>query len=135
MNIRESVQRIHDSQDNFGDRFYQRFFERQPAAKKFFREIHLPRQAVILTMQLSVIQAYYHGNSRAAGQYLQILGSRHRALGVPRELYPEFRDTLLETLEGFLGDDWTAELATEWRAAIDAASEKMFEGYDHHYSV
>jgi hemoglobin-like flavoprotein len=135
MNLRDSVQRIHGSQDIFGDRFYQRFFELQPAARKFFREIHLPRQAVILTMQLSVIQAYYHGNSRAAGQYLQILGSRHRALGIPCELYPGFRDALLATLAESLGAEWTEELAGDWRAAIDAATEKMFEGYEHHYHV
>jgi hemoglobin-like flavoprotein len=135
MNLRDSVQRIHNSHDIFGERFYERFFERQPEAKKFFREIHLPRQAVILTMQLSVIQAYYNGNSRAAAQYLLVLGSRHQALGVPRELYPEFCEALLETMEEFLGNDWTEELAREWRAAIDAASEKMFEGYGQHYSV
>jgi hemoglobin-like flavoprotein len=135
MNLRESVQRIHSSQEVFGERFYQRFFERQPGAKKFFREIHLPRQAVILTMQLSVIQAYHDGRSRAAGEYLQVLGSRHHDLGVPRELYPEFCDTLLETMAGFLGDGWTEELAGQWRAAMDAASEKMFEGYEQHYFV
>jgi hypothetical protein len=49
---------------------------------------------------------------------------------VPRELYPDWRDSMLICLEKCHGEEWSDGLATEWREAIDAVSEAMFRGYD-----
>ena len=46
-----------------------------------------------------------------------------------------FQDALLATLERFHGSSWSAELAQQWRDAIEKASATMFEGYEHRFHV
>jgi hemoglobin-like flavoprotein len=135
MDMNESLQRILASQQVLGDSFYEALFARHPEFGPYFAGADPRRQAVALTMQLTVIDCYHRLCSPAARLYLQYLGTKHHGRAIPQELYGPFRDTLLEVMQRLLGQDWTEELATEWKTAIDNASAVMFEGYAKRFSV
>jgi hemoglobin-like flavoprotein len=135
MDIQQSIDRIHQSQQTIGDLFYDVFLRRHPEVQVYFQGVDMQRQAVLLTMQLSIVAIYYQHRTPAAEMYLRILGTKHNDRRVPREQYPKFREVLLETLEHFHGGDWNPELATQWKTAIDMAAEKMFEGYEQRFHM
>ncbi|RIK77993.1 MAG: hypothetical protein DCC68_16110 [Planctomycetota bacterium] len=132
MTITQSVDQVLQSRELLGNTFYDVFFRRYPEVQRYFAGVNLVRQGVLLTMALVVIEQYYTRSYPATHHYLQHLGARHGERGIPASTYPQFRDTLLETLSLFHGDDWTKELAAQWHAAIDKTSQAMLEGYDKH---
>ena len=135
MDMHDSLQRILVSKQVIGDLFYEALFARHPEIRPFFEGIDLRRQAVLLTMELSVIESHHRLRSPAVRLYLQYLGTKHHHRGIPSELYGPFRDTMLEVLQQFLEKDWTEELAKEWKIAIDEASAVMFEGYAKQFTL
>ena len=135
MDMHESLQRILASNQVIGDLFYEALLAGHPQIRPYFDGIDLRRQAVLLTMQLAVVEGYHRLPSCPARLYLQYLGTKHHDRGIPSELYGPFQNTLLKVLQQFLEDDWTEELAREWKTAIDNASAVMFEGYSKHFTV
>jgi hemoglobin-like flavoprotein len=129
MDLHESVDRVLQSRELLGHTFYDVFFRRHPEVQRHFIGVNLVRQGVLLTMALVVIEQYYANAYPATRRYLQLLGAKHRERGIPTESYGSFRDALLETLALFHSDEWTPQLAGQWRAAIDKAAEAMIEGY------
>ncbi|MEX2188939.1 MAG: globin domain-containing protein [Pirellulales bacterium] len=132
MDISTSIERILLSRDLLGSTFYDVFFRRHPEVQRHFEGVNLVRQGVLLTMALVVIEQFHAHAYPATHRYLQYLGTRHDELGIPAETYPHFRDALLETLGLFHAGEWNAELADDWRAAIDKAYAAMLEGYRKH---
>ncbi|MGX1810048.1 globin domain-containing protein [Nocardia sp. NPDC055321] len=57
--------------------------------------------------------------------FVQQLGRHHASLGVVAAHYPVAGASLLATLEHFLGEQWTEELAGTWAAAYGAVVEIM----------
>jgi hemoglobin-like flavoprotein len=58
---------------------------------------------------------------------LQQLARDHRKFGVQGDHYPAVGQALLATLEHFLGDQWTAELAADWTEAYGVVAKVMVE--------
>ena len=56
---------------------------------------------------------------------VQALGRDHRKFGVLAEHYPAVGQALLTTLEYFLGDQWTPELAADWTEAYGIVAQVM----------
>lgn len=112
------------------DLFYIKYLDRYPDVRKYFEGIELEHQAVVLKMALTTIQQYYEHHYPAAEQYLKVLGYRHRMQQVPKHLYPDWCDSMLDTLEQFHGSDWNEALEAEWRAAIKLATDVMHRAYD-----
>ena len=135
MNIHDSVEKILRSKEVFGESFYQVFFRRFPEVAQYFRDIDMERQSLVLTLSVSIVEQYFTRGYPATEKYLKYLGTQHHKRGIPRELYSMWRDAMLETLEDFLADGWNDELAAEWHAAIDRATNLMFEGYDEYFRV
>ncbi len=46
------------------------------------------------------------------------------------DLYSDWRDCMLETLQDFHGNDWTDSLEQQWTEAINLAVDRMLEGYE-----
>jgi hemoglobin-like flavoprotein len=135
MEIQESLKQILASDRVFGEMFYEMFFERCPEAKPYFDVTDMDRQALVLTMALTLIeQNYNHGYAAVAG-YLQHVGNRHADRAVPKSLYNPWREAMLSALERFHGDDWSDHLAKQWGDAIDAVTETMFRGYTERKGV
>ncbi|GHF39158.1 NAD(P)H-flavin reductase/hemoglobin-like flavoprotein [Amycolatopsis bartoniae] len=61
----------------------------------------------------------------SAVPFLQQLGRDHRKFSVTPDHYPAVGQALLTTLEHFLADDWTPELAEDWTAAYKLVADVM----------
>jgi hemoglobin-like flavoprotein len=131
MTIEESLRRVLEDRDGVAAVFYERFFDRHPEATPFFKDVNLKHQAVLLTMSLMVVERHYKSGYLATALYLKYLGHKHHMRAVPPELYPKWIESLLAALEKFHGQDWDAEAASEWRAALDSAAGVMLVGYQN----
>lgn len=129
MDIEESLEQIFASTDLFGESFYELFLTAYPDVQKYFEGIDMNRQAVMLTMALTLVEQYASSKYPAARKYLQQLGKVHQERGIPSELYEQWRDAMLEALFQFHGDDWDGHLATQWREAIETAIDVMLQSY------
>ena len=135
MTIQESLDRLLQRKESFGVLFYDVFFEHCPEARAYFTGINMEYQAALLTMALKVLEAYYTHNYPAMATYLKYLGHKHHTRAVLPELYPQWRDALLEALQQFHGADWDDEAARHWREAFEQAQETMFRGYQERVYV
>lgn len=130
MDISQSIHEILSRDDVVADLFYDIFLDRYPEVRKYFVGVDIRQQAVVLTMMLSVIEDYYRHAYPATTRYLRLLGQRHKAREIPRELYPKFSQCLLETLQRFHGKNWNPRLAEQWQDGIAATSRVLLEGYE-----
>jgi hemoglobin-like flavoprotein len=129
MNRAESLHLLLNREQVVTDLFYIKYLGRYPELEEHFVGVDMDQQAVLLRMALSVIHQYHEHRYPAAEQYLLVLGRKHARRAIPLELYPEWRDCMLDTLEQMLGDDWSDELEAEWTEAIEAAIEVIQQGY------
>jgi hemoglobin-like flavoprotein len=129
MDIKESLHRLLQGKESFGVLFYEVFFERCPEARTYFVGTNMDYQAVVLTMALKILEAYATCSYPATATYLKYLGHKHHSRAIPPELYPRWRDALLDALERFHGPDWDDTAAAQWREAFERAREAMFQGY------
>ncbi|MFN4260277.1 MAG: globin domain-containing protein [Gemmataceae bacterium] len=129
MNIKQSIHRILEQENTLADLFYLVFLDKYPEVRRFFERVDMRRQAQVLTMVLLVLETHSTHGYPATTRYLRQLGTDHQRWGIKPELYPHFRDALLETLRRFHGSNWTPEVAGEWELAIDRAIATMLEGY------
>jgi hemoglobin-like flavoprotein len=129
MNIQDSLHRLLQEKESVAELFYAVFFERCPEARPYFQDVDMRRQGMLLAMALLIIERNYVCAYPAAESYLRYLGTRHHTRGIPLELYPAFRESLLQTLGRVHGDGWDEALAKEWGAAIDLATALMRDGY------
>jgi hemoglobin-like flavoprotein len=133
MQLDNSLQRVLADKNLVIRRFYERFLSEQPEAKELFANVDMKQQALMLTMALIVVEAHSRNSYPAVEHYLHVLGDRHREAGVPRDMFVPFRDCLVETIRSCHADEWDEDLANEWRAELDRATQTMFEGYDGDY--
>jgi hemoglobin-like flavoprotein len=66
-------------------------------------------------------------NADALVPYVAQLGRDHRRFDVRPEHYPAVGQALLTTLEHFLGDEWTPDVAADWQAAYGVLAQVMVE--------
>ena len=135
MDLEASLEQILESDYQFGEMFYDIFFEQVPEAKDYFQGTNMRGQAMMLSVSLRLMGDYHARGFAAIEHYLQMLGTRHSDRKIPQDMYPKWRDSLLATLERFHDGEWNKTLADEWREAIDAISEVMFKGYDERTGV
>lgn len=132
MDIGESVSRVLASREVFGRSFYPEFFRRCPEARVHFEGLDMERQALAVTMALTLIEQHHRHAYPAVENYLEMLGHAHDHRGVPPGLYGPWSEAMLAALAAFHGDAWDEGLARQWRAALAGASRVMLEGYGRH---
>ena len=135
MNITESLDRILSSKDSLGELFYECFLTKFPEVQKYFSDVDMRRQSVLLTNALVLVHNYSEKGYLAIELYLQLLGTKHSDRKIPKELYPQWIEAMLASLEQFHGAEWSDQLASEWRGALDRATEVMFDGYAQRFHV
>lgn len=135
MQINQSLQRILQAKDRLAEMFYDDFLEKFPEVRPYFAHADFHRQRILLTTALMVVERYYANPTPAVEQYLQYLGTKHNQMCIPRDSYPKWVETMLETMKRFHEDDWNPVLEQQWREAIDRARQLMMQGYDEHVTV
>ena len=129
MDISQSIHEILSRQDVVTDLFYVKYLDRYPDVRNYFTNVDMAQQAVLLRMALTVVAQYYVDRYPAAQQYLTVLGHKHYLRNIPPDLYADWRDCLLDTLEQFHGNDWNEQLETEWTEAVNLATDEILKGY------
>jgi hemoglobin-like flavoprotein len=135
VDLAESLSRVLNASQLLGEAFYRHLFELVPEVRPYFERVDMRRQAMLVTMALTIIQQYYDRRYPAMKAYLHYLGSRHAARGIPIDLYSRWRDTLIDTLARFHGNNWSDDIAGHWRRAIDLAIDKVVAGYAEHCQI
>ncbi|MET9488210.1 globin domain-containing protein [Nocardia sp. NPDC006630] len=103
--------------------FYAHLFESHPEVRGMFAE-DMSEQRDRFLAGLGAIVTNVE-TLAADPSFVQQLGQRHAQLGVVAEHYPVAGASLLATLEHFLGEQWTPELAQTWTTAYGAVVEIM----------
>ena len=129
MKITDSLDRILSAEQIFGQRFYDQLLRLHPEVRHFFQNVNMNRQAIRFTALLTLIESNYRQRNVLASQYLRALGTSHNSMDIPCEVYPQFRDVLLDALANFEDGHWDDELAEQWRTAIEQAIQVMLDQY------
>jgi hypothetical protein len=58
MEISESLEQILDATDLFGESFYELFLSTYPEVQEYFEGVNMSRQAVMLTMALTIVEQH-----------------------------------------------------------------------------
>lgn len=124
MKFSESVEKVVSNESLALEGFYDRLFERYPEFQNYFSGSNLRRQTAMLTMALVAVKQYpkLHAPAR---DYLKVVGTKHRDLGISPELYRKFIEVLVEKIAEFHGDHWNDALGKQWTDALNLAAETM----------
>ena len=135
MNIQGSLQQILQEKDRLAEMFYEYFLEAYPELRPLFAKVDFKRQRILLTTGLMVVERHFTHPAPAVEQYLQYLGTKHHEFRIPRAAYEKWTEAMLVTMQRFHGEDWSEDLAQQWRSAIEQACELMFQGYEERITV
>ncbi|MFC4149711.1 globin domain-containing protein [Micromonospora mangrovi] len=105
--------------------FYSTLFLAHPETRQMF-PTNMAGQRDRLVSALGHIVSHVDQLDRLTA-FLQDLGADHRKFAVRAEHYPAVGEALLATLQHFLGEVWTDELAQEWTAAYGLIAQVMTE--------
>jgi hemoglobin-like flavoprotein len=103
--------------------FYSRLFLAHPEVRDLFPPDMRGQRAHLAAILNLVVQSA--DDLASVTPRLQRLGRDHRGYGAIAAHYPVVAETLLATLEHFLGDAWTDEVAKTWATAIGLVAETM----------
>jgi hemoglobin-like flavoprotein len=100
--------------------FYDRLFEVAPKVKAMFPADMTEQRRKLMATLAAVVNGL--GNLESVLPAASALAKRHVSYGATAEHYPVVGAALLWTLEKWLGDGWTPEVAEAWTAAYGTLS-------------
>jgi class 3 adenylate cyclase/truncated hemoglobin YjbI len=109
----------------FGERFYANLFETYPELRPLFRNDLAAQTKMLVSILSSAVKGLNRMQEIVGG--LRALGKRHPDYGVKRADYDKVGNTLIRTLEDFLGDEFTPELHHAWMTVYGMIAETMIE--------
>lgn len=108
------------------ERFYSQLFETYPAVRPLFpSDMTAQRRKLLESLRLVIENVRRPEIVRTT---LAELGRRHIGYGVKPEHYPVVVDCLLTAMKEVAGERWTADLAADWRTALELVSHFMLAG-------
>jgi hemoglobin-like flavoprotein len=124
--IKSSFALVAPNAELFASKFYARLFDYDPTLRPLFRG-DLVEQGKKLTQLLAVI---VRGLDRldAFLPAVRSLGERHASYGVTPAHYDTVAAALIFTLNEFLGDAFTPDVANAWTVAYGALADQMIAG-------
>lgn len=105
--------------------FYSTLFLANPEVRALFPDVMVDQRRKLKAAVQAVIDAA--DDLAAVLPTLQRLGQDHRRFGAMADHFPAVVDALLQTLEYYLGDDWTPEVADTWTTALNTVASVMCE--------
>ncbi|MDH5660609.1 MAG: chemotaxis protein CheW, partial [Gammaproteobacteria bacterium] len=109
-------------------RFYEELFKRYPKVKGLFLNTTPEKQQSKLLAALKLVVSNLR-NQDVLVNALTEMGERHKKYGVQPEHYDAVTSTLLDVMEEYLGDAWTAAIGKEWKSALELVSNVMMLAY------
>lgn len=123
---------IQPSHHDFACTFYKILFTKYPEVQPLFADVNMEQQEKKLIYSLSLIVESM-GRLDSLKCILKNLGRRHLRYKVVADYYPLVGEVLFETLEIYLGSEWTPEVATNWKKAYQTIADFMLEGSKDEY--
>jgi hemoglobin-like flavoprotein len=130
MDIAGSIEKILESEDLLGGKFYDRFFVECPHLKTYFQGVDMERQSAMLTSAIVLVETIHSKSSEGLSPYLRLLGKQHKDRGISVDDFTDWAESMLRTLQEFHGDDWSKPLEREWYAAMMKSVKIMLEAYE-----
>jgi hemoglobin-like flavoprotein len=129
--LQQSFAEVEPQQEAFAEAFYQRLFTLYPQTTPLFATTNMKRQqsSLMATLEL-VVAGVVRGDDVVPS--IEQLGRRHAMYGVKAEHYPMVGQALLETLEQFLRDKWTAQVEATWTEAYAMITDYMKRAGERH---
>lgn len=100
------------------ERFYERFFERNPEVVSLFGEYALAEREEMIQETLKSLLAACEGASWLEAN-LEALGKSHAEYGVEAAMYPAFVAVFLETLREILGERFPPDAETHFGEMLE----------------
>lgn len=129
--LQQSFAEIEPQQEAFAEAFYQRLFALYPQTIPLFATANMKRQQSSLMATLELVVAGVARGDNVVPSIEQ-LGRRHAMYGVKAEHYPMVGQALLETLEQFLRNKWTAQVEATWTEAYAMIADHMRQAGERH---
>jgi hemoglobin-like flavoprotein len=107
-----SFARISPRADEFGQRFYARLFELDPASRSLFRSDLQLQSRKLLDMLAAIVDSLQR--PELLQPMFRALGERHAAYGVSEEQYDDVGAALLMSLRAVLGDEFSDDVEAAW---------------------
>jgi hemoglobin-like flavoprotein len=127
--LEQSFNVVKERSTDFTATFYQNLFVDYPEVKPLFANSNMEQQGKKLFDSL-VLTIDNLRKPDILSKALRGLGTRHIQYGVLPQHYQMVGDSLLKSLEFFLGKGWTPEVQEAWIEAYTAVTELMLEGSD-----
>jgi hemoglobin-like flavoprotein len=125
--LEQTFQTIVPVADNFATSFYATLFADAPAAQPLFAHSDMEQQKKKLIAALVYVIENIR-NPEALSETLKGLGARHFNYGALTAHYPIVGSALLQTLETYLGEQWTPATQQTWTDAYTAIADMMLAG-------
>lgn len=122
--LESSFEQIKANSDNFAIAFYQNLFTDYPELKPLFDNTDMEKQGKKLFYSLVLVVENVR-NPELLKKALQELGKRHTKYQVLPNHYSLVGNSLLKTLEYYLGYKWTPEVKQAWNDAYQTISNIM----------
>lgn len=123
VDLLRSTWRAASRNPRFATHFYGTLFARHPEAKALF-PAHMAKQRRKILRALGTVVANVDRLDQAIPM-LDQLGRDHRRFEAQPAHYAAVGDALLATLDYFLADEWTTEMAQTWSAAYQVVADVM----------
>lgn len=120
--FRESLRRS-TANDQFLDRFYDRFVGQSDEVAAFFHNRDMPQIKQKLLTTLEMLADTTEGQP-GLGMYMEMLGKIHRRLNVEPRFFAGWRKALVETVAE-CDSEFSEETRLAWERAIDHVIERM----------
>ena len=116
--------------EGFIDTFYDRFLAKGPEIARKFVATDFKIQKLMLRQSLLEMIAFNRGLS-GTDEEVDRLGHRHKEMGITREMYSLWLDSLCEAIQQH-DPEYTPELEDAWRSAMQRPIEQLLAiaGFD-----
>ncbi|WP_171042868.1 globin domain-containing protein [Maritimibacter alexandrii] len=124
--IRACLSDLYSVRIEFSRRFYDRFFEQVPEARRLF--VHnQDKQALMLYAAVAMTMRGMESGRDLDGELIEF-GKRHARLGVKQDMFPIFGSTFLETLIEYLPHHDHPKIAKAWWGGFTDMSTPIIAG-------
>ena len=126
--LESSFEALTPNANKLAKRFYEELFARYPVVKPMFANTTPAKQQKKLVAALSLVVKSLR-KPDALVDVLTNLGATHQGYGAEPAHYEAVSSTMLDVMEEFAGELWTAEVQSAWHQALETISNTMLNGY------
>ena len=126
LELQSSLNELLKDQDAFATDFYNRLFAKEPELRKLFTHDMNDQGRMLTHMLMGIVYSLSRPEFLSMG--LESLGRNHTRYGVAGNHYQIAKETFLETIKHFLGENATPDTLQSWEMALGLIIDGMKRG-------